>query len=113
MKKIIKIRSLTLPSIAGESKREPALQQELQVQQFESNEVRVSLLINEDTVPWGIFPERKFAQNPCTSAWERPPVSSLTFGKVFPAADVPIKSRQPSSCSCPQNQGGRTFGEPF
>jgi len=146
-KKIVNIRSLTSPSIACESEREPALQQELQ-QEFESNEVRVSLLVDvdEDTVcPWGIFPKRIFARRspdsaresegiprkqalllpacyndsttvrarealalsfvdedlapqviperiytrkPCTSACERPSVSSLTFGKVFPATNV-------------------------
>ena len=82
MKKIVKICLLTPPSVARKSERGPALQQELQAHQSESNEVRVSLLVDKDTVPCGIFPERKFARNPCTSAWERPPVSSLTFSKV-------------------------------
>ena len=62
-KKIIKIRLLTLP-IACKSERGSALQQELQ-QELESNEVRVSLLVDvdEDTArPWGIFPTRIFAR---------------------------------------------------
>jgi len=102
------------PSVARESERGPALQQELQAQQeSESNKVRVSLLVDEDTVSCGIFPKRKFAWKPCTSACERPSVSSLTFGKDFPAADVASKSRRPSSRSRPQSRGGRTFREPL
>ena len=56
-KKIINIRSLTLPSITRERERGPALQQEQQAQQeSESNEVRVTLLVDEDKGhPWGIF----------------------------------------------------------
>jgi hypothetical protein len=112
-KKIVKICSLTPPSVAHESERGPALQQELQAQQeSESNEVRVYLLVDEDRTPW-VFPKRKIARKSCTSACKRPQVSSLTFGKVFPAADVASKSRQPSCRSCPQSQGGRTFREPF
>ncbi len=72
------------PSVACDSEWGPALQQELQAQQeSKSNEVRVSLLVDEDTVPWGIFPTRKFTRKLCTSVCERSPVSSLTFGKVF------------------------------
>ena len=110
--KIVKIRSLMPPSIARESKRGPASQQELQAQQSESNKARVSLLVNKDTVPWGIFPERKFTRKLCRSAWEHPPVSSLTFGKIFYAADIASKSRRPSSHSRPHNRCGRTFGKP-
>ena len=96
-----------------ESERGPALQQELQAQQeSESNEVRVSLLIDEDRAPL-VFPQRKIARKLCTSTCKRPQVSSLTFGKVFPAADVASKSRRPSSRSRPHNQGDRTFGELF
>jgi hypothetical protein len=102
------------PSVARNSEWGPALQQDLQAQQeSKSNEVRVSLLVDEDTVPWGIFPTRKFARKPCTSACERPPVSSLTFGKVFPAADVASKSRRPRSRSRPHNRGDRTFRKPL
>ena len=163
-KKIIKIRSLT-PPIACESERGPALQE----QEFESNEVMVSLLIDidDDTDrPWAIIPtrifachadeskgvpreqaplpachndstavgarealalsfvdedlalraipERIYARKPCASACERPPArSSLTFGKLFPAADVASKSRRPRSRGRPQNQGGRAFRELF
>jgi hypothetical protein len=163
-KKIIKI-CLT-PPIACKSKWGPALQQE---QEFESNEVRVSLLIdvNDDTaclwaiIPTRIFarradesegvpreqaplpachndstavrarealalsfidkdlapraiPERIYARKPCTSMCERPPARrSLTFGKLFPAADVASKGRRPRSRGRPQSQGGRTFCEPF
>ena len=96
-----------------ESERRPALQQELQAQQeSKSNEVRVSLLIDEDRAPL-VFPQRKIARKLCTSTCKRPQVSSLTSGKVFPAADVVSKSRRPSSCSRPHNQGDRTFGELF
>ncbi len=162
-KKIIKIRLLTLP-IACESKWGPAQEQ----QEFESNEVRVSLLadVNDDTArPWGIIPTRIFArradesegvpqeqaplpacyndstavrahealalsfvdedlapraipekiytQKSCTGACKRPQVISLTFGKLFPAADIARKSRRPRSRVRPQNQGGRAFREPF
>jgi hypothetical protein len=56
------------PSVARESERGPALQQELQ-QESELNEVRVSLLVDEDTVrPWGIFPKRIFARRSPDSA---------------------------------------------
>ena len=163
-KKIVNIRLLMPPSVARKSERGLALQQELQ-QEFKSNKVRGSLLINvnKDTVClWGIFPkwifarrspdsaseskgvpreqalllpacyndstavracevlalsfvdkdlapqvipERIYARKPCTSACERPSVSSLTFGKVFPAADVASKSRRPSSCGRPHNRG--------
>ncbi len=59
-KKIIKIRSLTPPTVC-ESELGPAREQ----QEFESNEVRVSLLadVDDDTArPWGIFPKRIFAR---------------------------------------------------
>ena len=59
-KKIIKIRSLTPPT-ACENEWGPAQEQ----QEFESNEVRVSLLANvgDDTARlWGIFPTRIFAR---------------------------------------------------
>jgi hypothetical protein len=58
-KKIIKIRSLT-PPIACESERGPALQE----QEFESNKLRVSLLVDadDDTArPWATIPTRIFA----------------------------------------------------
>ena len=74
-------------------------------QESKSNEVRVSLFVDEDRALWA-FPQREIARKPCTSACECPPVSSLTFGKVFPAADVTSKSRQPRSCGrCPSNLG--------
>ena len=111
-KKIIKIRSLT-PPIARNSERGPALQQ----QEFESNEVRVSLLIDsfvdEDLAPRAI-PGRIYARKPCRmSACERPPTSSWTFGKDYPATNVASKSRRPKSRGRPQSRGGRTFREPF
>jgi hypothetical protein len=59
--KIIKNRSLT-PPIVCESERGPALKQE---QVFESNEVRVSLLVNVDNDtarPWATIPTRIFAR---------------------------------------------------
>ena len=69
-KKIVNIRSLTPPSVAHESERGPALQQELQ-QESKPNEVRVSLIVDEDTVrPWGIFPKRIFAHRSPDSASE-------------------------------------------
>ncbi len=61
-----------------------------------------------------MFPQRKFARKPCTSACERPPVSSLTFGRDFTPANVASKRRRPMSRGChPQKLGNRTFGEPF
>ena len=113
-KKIIKICSLTPPSVASESAGGPALQQELQAQQeSESNKVRVSLLVGEDQVLYA-YPQRIFARKPCTSTCKRPPVSSLMFGRDFPPADVASKRHQPKSCgSCPQNLGNQTFGKPF
>ena len=146
-KKIIKIRSLTPPTVC-ESELGPAREQ----QEFESNEVRVSLLaeVDDDTAcPWGIFPkgifacrspdsanesegavpqeqappacynysttvrarkalalsfidkelapreipERIFARKLCLGARKHQQVSSLAFGKLFPAADVASKSR--------------------
>ena len=159
-KKIIKIHSLRPPT-ACESKWGPAQEQ----QEFESNEVRVSLLadVDEDTArPWGIFPTRIFARRSpdsanesegavpreqappahyndsttvracealalsfvdeelalraipkriyarksCMGACKHPQVSSLAFGKLFPAANVASKSRRPQSHGRPQNQGG-------
>ncbi len=160
--KIIKIRSLT-PPIACESERGPALKQE---QVFDSNEVRVSLLVNVDddtarpwaTIPTSIFarradesevpretalpachyesttvrarealalsfvdkdlapraiPERIIARKLCARADVHAPARSLTFGKLFPAAAVASKSRQPNSRGRPQNRGDRRFREPF
>ncbi len=73
----------------------------------------VSLFVDEDRVP-RVFPQRKFARKPCTSACERPPVSSLTFGRGFTPADVASKRRRPKSRGRrPRNLGDRTFGEPF
>jgi len=115
-KKIINIGSLTPPSVTRESEQGPALQQEQQAQQeSKSNKVRVTLLIDEDTVcPWGIFPKRKFTREPCTSACERLPVSSLMFGRDFTPADVASKRRRPKSRGRHSpNRGDRTFGEPF
>ena len=107
-KKIVTIRS---SSITSKSKGGPALQQEQQ----ESGliEVGVSLFVNKDRVS-SVFPQRKFAQKPCTSTCERPTVSSLTFGRDFTPADVASKSRRPKSRDrCPRNLGDRTFVEPF
>jgi len=52
-----------------------------------------------------VIPERMYARKLCTSACKCRQVSSLTFGKDFPAANVASKSRRPSSCSRPHNQG--------
>jgi hypothetical protein len=98
-------------SITSKSKGGPAPQQEQQ--ESGSIKVGVPLFVNEDRVP-RVFPQRKFARKPCTSACERPPVSSLTFSRDFTPADVTSKRRQPKSRSHhPQNLGDRTFGEPF
>ncbi len=104
---------VTICSSSNTSKSEggPAPQQEQQ----ESGliEVGVSLFVNKDQVP-RVFPQRKFARKPCTSACERPPVSSLTFGRDFTPADVVNKRHRPKSCGrCPRNLGDRKFGEPF
>jgi hypothetical protein len=107
-KKIVTIRS---SSITSESEGGPAPQQEQQ----ESGliQVGVSLFINKDRVP-RVFPQRKFARKPCTSTCERPPVSSLTFGRDFTPADVASKRRRPKSRGHhPQNLGDQTFGKPF
>jgi hypothetical protein len=77
------------PSAASERVRQPALQQEQQ--ESGSNEVGISLFVDEDRVPW-VFPQRKFARKPCTSAYKRPQVSSLTFGRDFTPADIASKS---------------------
>ena len=99
------------PSAASERVRQPALQQEQQ--ESGSNEVGVSLFVNKDWVPW-VFPQRKFARKPCTSACVCPPVSSLTFGRDFTPADVTSERRRPKSRGRrPRNLGNRTFGEPF
>jgi hypothetical protein len=106
-----KIVTICLSSITSKSKGEPALQQEQQ--ESGSIKVGVSLFDDKDQVP-RVFPQRKFAQKPCTSACERPPISSLTFVRDFTPADVASKCRQPKSRSCrPQNLGDRTFGKPF
>jgi len=100
-----------LPSAASERERQPSLQQEHQ--ESGSNEVGISLFVDEDWFPW-VFPKRKFARKPCTSACVRPPVSSLTFGRDFTPADVASKSCRPKSRGhCLRNLGDRTFGEPF
>jgi hypothetical protein len=57
--------------------------------------------------------ERIYARKPCGSAYERPPARSLTFGKLFPAAAVASKSRQPKSRGRPQSRGDRRFSKPF
>jgi hypothetical protein len=75
--------------------------------------MRVSLLIDKDQVPYA-YPQRIFVWKPCTSACERPLVSSLMFGRDFPPTDVASKRRQLKSRGrCPQNLGNQTFGEPF
>ncbi len=58
-KKIIKICSLMPPIAASERVRQPALQQEQQ--ESVSNEVGISLFVDEDRVPW-VFPQRKFTR---------------------------------------------------
>ncbi len=106
-----KIVTICLSSITSKSKGGPAPQQEQQ----ESGliKVGVSLFVDEDRVS-RVFPQRKFSRKPCTSACERPPVSSLTFGRDFTPANVASKRRQPKSCGHrPRNLGDRTFGEPF
>ena len=149
-KKNITIRSLTPPTVC-ESELGPARE----LQEFESNKVRVSLLadVDDDTArprgnfPKGIFarrspsqdsanksekgavpreqaspacyydrtavrarealalsfvdeelapraiPERIYARKSCSGALKHQQVSSLAFGKLFPAADVASKSR--------------------
>jgi len=63
------------------------------------------LFVDEDRVPW-VFPQRKFARKPCTSACVCLPISSLTFGRDFTPADVASKSRRPKSRGrCPRNLG--------
>jgi hypothetical protein len=106
-----KIVTICLSSITSKSEGGPAQQQEQQ----ESGliEVGVSLFVDEDRVP-RVFSQRKFAQKLCTSVCERPPVSSLTFGRDFTPANVASKRRRPKSRGrCPQNLGDRTFGKPF
>jgi hypothetical protein len=106
-----KIVTICLPSIASKSKGGPAPQQEQQ--ESGSIEVGVSLFVDEARVP-RVFPQRKFAQKPCTSACEHPPVSSLTFGRDFTPANVRSKRHRPKSRGRrPQNLGNRTFGKPF
>ena len=156
-KKIIKIYSLTLPTMCV-SQWGPAQEQ----QEFKLNEVRLSLLaeVDDNTVcPWGFFPKgifarrspgsankskgavpretalpachyestgvrarkalalsfvdkdlalraipkRIIAQKSCARAYVHLPARSSTFGKLFPAAAVASKSRQPNSCGRPQN----------
>ena len=58
-------------------------------------------------------PKRIFARKPQTSAIERPPARSQTFGKHLVAADVTSKSRRPNSRGRPHIRGGQTFSEPF
>ena len=95
-------------SAASERVRQPALQQEQQ--ESGSNEVGISLFVDEDRFLW-VFPKRKFARKPCTSACVRPPVSSLTFGRDFTPANVTSKSCRPKSRGrCLRNLGNRTFG---
>jgi hypothetical protein len=106
-----KIVTICSSSIKSESKGGPAPQQEQQ--ESGSIEVGVSLFVDKDRVP-RVFPQRKFARKPCTSACERPPASSLTFSRDFTPADVASKRRRPKSHGrCPQNLGDRTFREPF
>ncbi len=68
--------------------------------------------VDKDLAPRAI-PERIHAQKLCTGTCKHPQVSSLAFGKIFPAADIASKSRRPRSRGRPQNQGGRAFREPF
>ncbi len=75
--------------------------------------MRVSLIVDKDRVLYA-YPQRKFAQKPCTSTCKRPPISSLTFSRDFPPADIASKHRQPKSCGCCSwNLGDWMFGEPF
>jgi hypothetical protein len=104
---------VTICSSCITSKREggPAPQQEQQ--KSGSIKVGVSLFVDKDWVP-RVFPQRKFARKPCTSACERPPVSSLTLGRDFTPADIASKRRRPKSCGRrPQNLGDQMFGKPF
>ena len=103
--------SLANAAIACESERGPALQGQ-EFDSIESNEVRVSLLVDEELAPRAI-PERIYARKPCASAYERPPTRSLTFGKLFPAAAAASKSRRPKGRGRPQNRGDRRGCEPF
>jgi hypothetical protein len=106
-----KIVTICSSSITSESVGGSAPQQEQQ--ESGSIEVGVSLFVNKDRVP-RVFPQRKFARKPCTSTCERPPISSLMFGRDFTPTDVGSKHRRPKSCGhCPQNLGNRTFGKPF
>ena len=104
---------------SAESEREGGVPQEraLPACYYEPTAVRarevLALSFVDEELASRAIPERIYARKSCTSACERPPRSSLTFGKVFPAADVASKSCQPKSHSRRQNQGERTFGEPF
>jgi hypothetical protein len=106
-----KIVTICLSSVTSKSEGGPAPQQEQQ--ESGSIEVGVSLFVDKDQV-LRVFPQRKFSRKPCTSAWQRPPVSSLTFGRDFTPADVASKRRRPKSCGRrPENLGDQTFGAPF
>ena len=64
------------PSVGRESDQGPASQQELQALQSESNKIRVSLLVNKDTVPWEIFPKKEICPE---TVHERVRVSASKF----------------------------------
>ena len=68
--------------------------------------------VYKDLAPRAI-PERIYTRKPCARAYEYAPARSSTFGKLFPAAAVTSKSRQPNSRGRPQNRGDRRFREPF
>ena len=120
-KKIIKIRS---PSVASEGEggpQEPACYYDsiaaralraLAPDSDDSIAIRARAALALDLAPRAI-PVRIYARKPCTSAYERPPRSSLMFGKVFPAADVASESRRQRSHSRPSKQGNRPFRKPF
>jgi hypothetical protein len=68
--------------------------------------------VDEELAPRAI-PTRINARKPQTSAYERPPARSSTFGQLFPAAAVASKSRRPDSRGRPRRRGNRRFDEPF
>ncbi len=111
MKKIV---SICLPSIASDSKGQHSQQGQ---QESTLTELRVSLFVDKDRVPW-LFPQRKFVARKLdmtyTSVCDCLLVSSLTFGRDSSPADTASKRRWPKSCGHnPLNLGNRPFGKPL
>ena len=106
-----------LPDSASKSKEVPRAQALLPACYNNSTAKRareaLALSFVDEDLPLRVIPERIYARKLCTSTCKRLQVSSLMFGKDYPAADVVSKSRRPSSFSRPHNQGDRTFRKPF